>query len=58
MIALVVTLLTGPLALLPDAALGAILLSSAVDLFDAKAFRRLARIDWQNSPSPRSPPPG
>jgi MFS superfamily sulfate permease-like transporter len=44
-IALVVTLLTGPLALLPDAALGAILLSSAVDLFDAKAFRRLARID-------------
>jgi high affinity sulfate transporter 1 len=45
-IALVVTLLTGPLALLPDAALGAILLSSAVDLFDAKAFRRLAKIDW------------
>ncbi len=44
-IALVVTLLTGPLALLPDAALGAILLSSAVDLFDAKAFRRLAKID-------------
>jgi sulfate permease, SulP family len=45
-IALVVTLLTGPLARLPDAALGAILLSSAVDLFDAKAFRRLAKIDW------------
>jgi high affinity sulfate transporter 1 len=45
-IALVVTLMTGPLALLPDAALGAILLSSAVDLFDVKAFRRLARIDW------------
>lgn len=45
-IALVVTLLTGPLAVLPDAALGAILLSSAVDLFDVKAFRRLARIDW------------
>ena len=45
-IALVVTWLTGPLAILPDAALGAILLSSAVDLFDAKAFRRLARIDW------------
>lgn len=45
-IALVVTLLTGPLALLPDAALGAILLSSAVDLFDAKEFRRLAKIDW------------
>jgi MFS superfamily sulfate permease-like transporter len=45
MIALVVTLLTGPLAALPEAALGAILLSAAVDLFDAKAFRRLARID-------------
>ncbi len=45
-IMLVVTLLTGPLALLPDAALGAILLSAAVDLFDAKSFRRLARIDW------------
>ncbi len=45
-IALVLALLTGPLALLPDAALGAILLSSAVDLFDAKSFRRLARIDW------------
>jgi high affinity sulfate transporter 1 len=44
-IALVVTLLTGPLAALPVAALGAILMSSAVDLFDAKAFGRLARID-------------
>jgi len=44
-IALVVTLLTGPLAALPEAALGAILLSSAVDLFDGKAFVRLARID-------------
>lgn len=44
-IALVVTLLTGPLAALPVAALGAILLSSAVDLFDGKAFGRLARID-------------
>jgi high affinity sulfate transporter 1 len=44
-IALVVTLLTGPLAALPEAALGAILVSAAVDLFDAKAFRRLARID-------------
>jgi SulP family sulfate permease len=45
-IALLVAWFTGPLAALPDAALGAILLSSAVDLFDAKAFRRLARIDW------------
>jgi MFS superfamily sulfate permease-like transporter len=45
-IALVVTVFTGPLALLPDPALGAIILSAAVDLFDAKAFRRLAKIDW------------
>jgi len=45
-IALVVTVFTGPLALLPDAALGAIILSAAVDLFDLKAFRRLAKIDW------------
>ena len=44
-VALVVTLLTGPLAALPEAALGAILLSAALDLFDAKAFRRLAVID-------------
>jgi MFS superfamily sulfate permease-like transporter len=44
-VALVVTLLTDPLAALPEAALGAILLSAAVDLFDGKAFRRLARID-------------
>jgi SulP family sulfate permease len=44
-VALVVTLLTGPLAALPVAALGAILMSSAMDLFDGKAFGRLARID-------------
>jgi len=44
-IALVVAFLTGPLALLPEAALGAILLSAAIDLFDMEAFRRLARID-------------
>ncbi|MCF2515759.1 SulP family inorganic anion transporter [Sphingomonas sp. G124] len=44
-VALVVTLLTGPLAALPEAALGAILVSAAVDLFDGKAFRRLAKID-------------
>jgi high affinity sulfate transporter 1 len=44
-IALVVAYLTGPLALLPEAALGAILLSAAIDLFDLAAFRRLARID-------------
>jgi SulP family sulfate permease len=44
-IALVVAFLTGPLALLPEAALGAILLSAAIDLFDLAGFRRLARID-------------
>lgn len=44
-VALVVGLLTGPLALLPEAALGAILLSAAIDLIDLPAFRRLARID-------------
>lgn len=44
-VALVVAFLTGPLALLPEAALGAILLSAAIDLFDFHAFRRLARID-------------
>jgi sulfate permease, SulP family len=44
-IALVVAFLTGPLALLPEAALGAILLSAAIDLFDMPGFRRLARID-------------
>lgn len=44
-IALVVTVFTGPLALLPDPALGAIILSAAVDLFDFNAFRRLAKID-------------
>ncbi|HEY6814686.1 MAG TPA: SulP family inorganic anion transporter [Croceibacterium sp.] len=44
-VALVVAFLTGPLALLPEAALGAILLSAAIDLFDLHAFKRLARID-------------
>jgi sulfate permease, SulP family len=44
-IALVVAFLTGPLALLPEAALGAILLSAAIDLFDLAGFRRLAQID-------------
>src|SRR5688572_13731072 len=44
-IALVVAFLTGPLALLPEAALGAILLSAAFDLFDLAGFRRLAQID-------------
>jgi MFS superfamily sulfate permease-like transporter len=37
--------LTGPLALLPQAALGAILVSTAIDMVDAATFRRLWRID-------------
>jgi high affinity sulfate transporter 1 len=44
-VALVLTLLAAPLALLPQAALGAILASAAVDLFDARAYARLFRID-------------
>jgi high affinity sulfate transporter 1 len=44
-VALVVAFLTGPLALLPEAALAAILLSAAIDLFDLHGFRRLAQID-------------
>jgi high affinity sulfate transporter 1 len=45
-IALVITVFTGPLALLPDPALGAIILSAAIDLIDVKSFRRLAKVDW------------
>ena len=44
-VALAVAFLAGPLALLPDTVLAAILISAAVDLFDGKAFVRLARID-------------
>ena len=44
-IALVVGLFAGALAWLPDAVLGAILVSAAIDLFDGKAFVRLGRID-------------
>ena len=44
-VALVVAFLAAPLALLPEVVLGAILISAAVDLFDAKGFVRLARID-------------
>ena len=43
-VALVATILAAPLSLLPEAVLGAILLSAAIDLFDAKAFGTLARI--------------
>lgn len=42
----VATVLTAPLTLLPQAALGAVLASAALGLVDLGAFRRLARIDW------------
>jgi MFS superfamily sulfate permease-like transporter len=40
-VALAVTVLSGPLSLLPEAALGAILASAAIDLIDLKAFRQI-----------------
>jgi high affinity sulfate transporter 1 len=46
-VALALTVLTGPLSLLPVASLGAILASAALDLMDFKAFAHLARIDWR-----------
>jgi MFS superfamily sulfate permease-like transporter len=46
-VALALTVLTGPLSLLPVASLGAILASAALDLMDFKAFAQLARIDWR-----------
>ena len=46
-VALALTVLTGPLALLPVAALGAILASAAFDLMNVRAFVHLARIDWR-----------
>src|SRR3954447_24954374 len=42
--ALVLLLLTGPLAALPTAALGAVLISSALGLFDVASLQRYARI--------------
>lgn len=44
-LALVSAFLTEPLALLPQAALGAILVSTALDMIDLPTFRRLWRID-------------
>lgn len=44
-IALVVTVLTAPLTLLPQAALGAVLASAALGLIDLLALRRLWRLD-------------
>jgi high affinity sulfate transporter 1 len=46
-VALALTVLTGPLSLLPVAALGAILASAALDLMDVKGFAQLARVDWR-----------
>ena len=46
-VALALTVLTGPLSLLPVAALGAILASAAFDLMDVKAFVQLGRVDWR-----------
>jgi len=43
-VGLVALFLTGPIALLPNAALAAILISAAVDLVDVAGFRQLARI--------------
>jgi SulP family sulfate permease len=45
MVTLVAMFLVGPIAILPSAALGAILASAAVDLVDIEAFRSLARIN-------------
>jgi len=46
-VALALTVLTGPLSLLPVAALGAILASAAIDLMDLNGFAQLARVDWR-----------
>jgi high affinity sulfate transporter 1 len=44
-LAVVLSFLTAPLSLLPQAALGAVLASAALGLIDPKAFARLWRID-------------
>ena len=44
LLVLVVTVLTAPLTLMPQAALGAVLASAALGLVDVKAFGQLARI--------------
>jgi MFS superfamily sulfate permease-like transporter len=43
-VALAVTVLSGPLSTLPNAALGAILASAAIDLIDLRAFRHIAAV--------------
>jgi SulP family sulfate permease len=45
MVSVVALWLVGPIALLPSAALAAILMSAAVDLVDVDGFRQLARIN-------------
>src|SRR5262249_25202277 len=44
-IALVLMLFTGPIRYVPNAALGAVLVKSAVSLVDVKAFRDILRIE-------------
>jgi high affinity sulfate transporter 1 len=47
-IALVLMFLTGPIRYAPTAALGAVLIRSAISLVDVRAFRELLRIDrWE-----------
>jgi high affinity sulfate transporter 1 len=46
-VGLALTVLTGPLQLLPVAALGAILASAAIDLMDLRGLVHLGRIDWR-----------
>jgi MFS superfamily sulfate permease-like transporter len=43
----VLLFLTGPLAYLPQAALGAILIQAAIGLFDVREMRHLWRVSWQ-----------
>lgn len=43
----VLFMLTGPLALVPTTALAAVILVSAIGLFDLNGLRRLARMSWR-----------
>ncbi len=47
LMAAVLLFLTGPLAYLPQAALGAILVMAAIGLFDVRELRHLGRVSWQ-----------
>lgn len=46
-IAVVLLFFTGPLQYVPNAALGAVLITAAVSLIDLATLRRLYRIDWR-----------